>query len=113
MIIRDGNIPVTRWFDPEYWLSLNPSCSISKKGEVFSPIELPEQQIADLRQRMDSDGYFDVASSALNDYEGYSTVIARLGNAIRELVRCSHPFTQSSLKRQSPCSNPNSTLTIT
>ena len=50
------------------------------------PVTLAAAQLEELRARMDTDGYFDVAAAALAGNPHYAGLVARLGAAVRLLV---------------------------
>ena len=95
---HDGQQPVDRWFSPEYWRGLVPTCTISEDPSsalVPPPLLLPEKLIEELKQRMNVDGYFELGKEALatagTAYIGYAAVIERLEVGVRQLVAMGWP----------------------
>ena len=94
-----------------YWRALCPSCHISRDGASrAAPLALADARVAELRARMDDDGYFQIdaaelggaASSSSPPGEkgegdepgwGYSAVVARLGAAVETLAAAGWPPT--------------------
>ena len=100
---HDGQQPVERWFEADYWRALVPaSCTISDVGPssvsdptqtnaaALAPLVLPEPLIEELQQRMTTDGYFELGKEALatagSAYDTYAAVVERLGIGVRALV---------------------------
>lgn len=110
---HDGLQPVERWFDPEYWQHVVPGCTIAADADHSSrsdftargaestrevvppPLRLSDSLIDNLRQRMDTDGYFelsaDVLATAGARYDVYMSVIKRLEAGVRALVAAGWP----------------------
>ena len=94
-----------------YWRALCPSCHISRDGASrAAPLALADARVAELRARMDDDGYFQIdaaelggaASSSSPPGEkcegdepgwGYAAVVARLGAAVETLAAAGWPPT--------------------
>ena len=90
---HDGELPVGRWFEADYWRGLIPGCAVTHPDQdggaganMPSPAELAPTTIAELRRRMDDDGYFDLAAAALEASPQYAALIRRLGAAVQQLV---------------------------
>ncbi len=103
---HDGLQPVERWFDPEYWQSVVPGCAITAdtdpsrsdhtaQSRVPLPLRLSESLVDDLRQRMDTDGYFELSADVLATvgarFDDYVAVIKRLEAGVRALVTAGWP----------------------